>query len=249
MLCQINPHYQHALTLYGEYLKEIRNHEHLGTALIEKSFNNMAAKKAMDEYAASSDILFSDDTTILHVSGNKESIGKILNSSQGLQKVFGYSKNEVVGHSINILMPAIFAKPHTEFMERFFKTGRQIIFYMERQLFATHRNGHCFHMKILVKQFPNLIEGIQYVGMVKPITADFEYIITDMDGVIDSFTKGITGLLNLSPNIFKDKDTQINLQILAPDLIQFFTDTFQRGKIAKSKFREPGGEPLTLIVP
>lgn len=45
----------------------------------------------------------------------------------------------------------------------------------------------------------------------KPITSDFEYIITDMDGVIDSFTKGITGLLGLSPNIFKDKDSQINI--------------------------------------
>lgn len=33
-------------------------------------------------------------------------------------------------------------------------------------------------------------------------------------------------------------------------MIQFFSDTYQRGgKIAKSKFREPGGEPLTLIVP
>jgi hypothetical protein len=105
-------------------------------------------------------------------------------------------------------------------------------------------------MKILVKQFPNLIEGIQYVGMVKPILSDFEYVITDMDGVIDSFTKGITGFLGLSPNIFKDKDSQINIQILAPDLISFFSETYQRGgKIAKSKFREPGGEPLTLIVP
>ena len=99
-------------------------------------------------------------------------------------------------------------------------------------------------MKILVKQFPNLVEGIQYVGMIKPLMSDFDFIITDMDGVIDSFTKGITGLLGLSPNIFKDKDSQINLQILAPDLIQFFSDTFNRGKIAKCKYREPGGEPL-----
>ncbi len=80
-LCAINPHYQHALTLYGEYMKDIRNHEHIGTALIEKGMNNFAAKKALDEHAASSDILFSDDTTIIHVSGNKESIGKILNTS------------------------------------------------------------------------------------------------------------------------------------------------------------------------
>lgn len=85
--------------------------------------------------------------------------------------------------------------------------------------------------------------------MIKPLMSDFDFIITDMDGVIDSFTKGITGLLGLSPNIFKDKDSQINLQILAPDLIQFFSDTFNRGKIAKSKYREPGGEPLQLIVP
>lgn len=71
-----------------------------------------------------------------------------------------------------------------------------------------------------------------------------------MNGVIDSFTKGVTGLLNLSPNLFKDKESQVNLQILAPDLIQFFLETYQRGgKIAKSKYRDPGGEVLTLIVP
>ena len=81
LLCAINPHYQHALTLYGEYLKEIRNHEHLGTAYIDRGLNNMAAKKAMDENAISSDVLFSEDTCILHLSGNKESNGKILNTS------------------------------------------------------------------------------------------------------------------------------------------------------------------------
>lgn len=86
--------------------------------------------------------------------------------------------------------------------------------------------------------------------MLKPIKSDFEYFITDMDGVIDSFTKGITSLLGISPNIFKDKDSQINIQIIAPELISFFQDTINRvGRLAKSKFREPGGEPLTLIVP
>lgn len=126
----------------------------------------------MDEHAKSSDVLFSEDNSIIHVSGNKESVGKILKTSQGLSKVFGYSKTEVIGHSVNILMPALFARKHTEFLERFFKTGRQIIFYEERNLFATHRNDHCFSMKILVKQMPNLLEGIQYVGMIKPIVSE-----------------------------------------------------------------------------
>jgi len=69
-LCMINPNYQHALTLYGEYLKEIRNHEHIGTALIERGMSNFANKKTLDDHGASSDILFSDDTTVVHVSGN-----------------------------------------------------------------------------------------------------------------------------------------------------------------------------------
>jgi len=47
--------------------------------------------------------------------------------------------------------------------------------------------------------------------MIKPMTSDFDYMITDMDGVIDSFTKGVTAMLGLPPNLFKDKDSQINI--------------------------------------
>jgi hypothetical protein len=45
------------------------------------------------------------------------------------------------------------------------------------------------------------------VGMVKPITSDYEFMLTDMDGVIDSFTKGLSSLLGLTPSLFKDKDS------------------------------------------
>ena len=96
---------------------------------------------------------------------------------------------------------------------------------------------------------PSLVEGIQYVGMIKPLASDYDYVLTDMDGVIDSFSKGITNLLSLNPNLFKDKDSQINIQLLAPELIPFFLETQQKGRAAKSKFRDQGGETLTLIVP
>jgi hypothetical protein len=62
-------------------------------------------------------------------------------------------------------------------------------------------------MRVLVKQMPSLSEGIQYVGMIKPTSTDCEYMLTDMDGVIDSFSKGIVALLGIAPNLFKDKDS------------------------------------------
>lgn len=43
--------------------------------------------------------------------------------------------------------------------------------------------------------------------MIRPIASDYEYLLTDMDGVIDSFTKGVTSMLGLTPNLFKDKDS------------------------------------------
>ena len=38
---------------------------------------------------------------------------------------------------------------------------------------------------------PSLTEGVEYVGMIKPIVSENEFILTDMNGVVDSFTKGI----------------------------------------------------------
>jgi len=124
MLCKINPNYQNALNIYGEYLRDIRNHQQLGNIFLERAYNNLSGKKTTEDATKSHDIIFSNDTAIIHLSGNKESIGKILKTSTSLTRVFGYNKTEVLGHSVNILMPAIFAKKHSEFLERYFKTGR-----------------------------------------------------------------------------------------------------------------------------
>jgi hypothetical protein len=122
-LCKINPNYYQALQLYGEYLTKIRNNNKRGGELLEKAASFVTLKKSIEENVNQSDSIFSEDTCVIHVSGNKNTAGKILKTNQSLTKVFGYNKGEVLGHSVNILMPSIFAKRHSEFMEKFFKTG------------------------------------------------------------------------------------------------------------------------------
>lgn len=203
-------------------------------------------KKSFDELVKTSDILFADETVILHVSGNKDSAGKIMKCSQGLTKIFGYSKSEVTGHAINILMPSLFAKRHNEFLENFFQIGHKSVFNTERNFFGLHRNGLSFNMKMLVKQMPNLDEGIQYVGMICQTNSDYEIILTDMRGVIDSFSTGISSLLNLPISLFKE--CEVNIQILAPELINIFSSTGKTMQILE-KFQETGGQKLTFYVP
>jgi len=93
---------------------------------------------------------------------------------------------------------------------------------------------------------PSLAEGIQYVGMIRQTQADCDYILTDLKGVVDCFSSGITSLLNLPTSLFKDSD--VNIQILAPELIKIFSATDKKRTLL-SKFQEPGGQKLAFIVP
>jgi len=62
--------------------------------------------------------------------------------------------------------------------------------------------------------------------MIKPTESDFDYIITDMEGIIDNVSRNMMIMLKLNNNQqFKEKETPINIMILMPELIPFFLDT------------------------
>ena len=244
-LCDINPNYPKAQEFYGNYLIEIKNNSQLGLELTAKATTN-SNKRSLDELIKSADILFADDTVVLHVSGSKDPHpGLILKSNQGLSKVFGYTNEEVSHLSVNVLMPEIYARRHNDFLEKFFRTGYQTMFNQEKFYFALHRNQMCFHIKIVLKQIPSLREGIQYVAMIRKTQADYEYILTDMKGVINCYSKGLATIMNIDPTIFHKNE--VNIQIFAPELQKIFAA--DKKKILLDKFKEPGGQKLWLIVP
>jgi PAS domain S-box-containing protein len=94
----------------------------------DKAHNVNYNNKSIDEKVKKSDVLFTEDIAIIHISGNKESSGRILKVGQGLYKCFGMVKAEVIGHNVNIMMPSLFAEKHDDYLSHYYKTGRQIIF-------------------------------------------------------------------------------------------------------------------------
>ena len=136
-------------------------------------------KDSMEVVNKFENILFSEDTVVIHISGARDKTSKILKTNQNLTKIFGYNKTEVIGHSINILMPSLFAKRHNEFLGKFFETGHMTVFNVQRNFFGLHRNGLCFTIITLIKQMPSLLDGIQYVGMIRQQSNECDYILTD----------------------------------------------------------------------
>lgn len=98
LLCKINANYSPALTMYGEYLTFIRNNTSAGKIFFDKAEKVSFGHKAdHGEHGQSNEILFSDEAVIIHISGNKGDSGRVMKTSQGLKKVFGFDKNEVHG--------------------------------------------------------------------------------------------------------------------------------------------------------
>lgn len=80
------------------------------------------------------------------------------------------------------------------------------------------RVGHIFSVTIIVKPVPSLKNDIQYIGLVKPTGKDYDYILTDQYGRIDSISKGISAMLGLQPTFFKENE--IYIQVICPQLCE-----------------------------
>lgn len=120
LLCRINPDYPQALMIYSEYLSIVRNNQKGGKLYSDKAEKLQAfgAKGGgNDNVLTSSEILFSEEAVILHISGNKESSGKIMKTSKGLKKCFGFDRQEMNGQNVTILMTNMFANKHNAFLE------------------------------------------------------------------------------------------------------------------------------------
>ncbi len=65
----------------------------------------------------------------------------------------------------------------------------------EMQSFAMHRQGTIFQITLVVKPVPYIQNDIQYIGLIKPINRDLDFILTDEHGKIDTISAGIQTML------------------------------------------------------
>ncbi|MDR3549596.1 MAG: hypothetical protein P4M11_15230 [Candidatus Pacebacteria bacterium] len=243
-LIKINSNYRKALRNYGYYLNEIKNDEEEGREYIEKA-KSLEATGSMDEHMNDFDVMFADDTAIIVISGSKETQGKITKTNTGITNLFKYNTLEVTGHDVNILMPQIIASKHQTFLERFFKTGKEKVINKESELFAMPRSGFVISISAIMKPVPSLKDDIQYISLIRERHKEYDYILTNDQGKIDSASAWISGLLHLQPNFLKENEVYI--QLLCPELLDMMT-TVENSVCTKLEMFQ-GTHDLTFILP
>jgi PAS domain S-box-containing protein len=96
--------------------------------------------------------------------------GVIVSANPAVQRIFGYTPEELRGASLDLLMEDTNGPAHFDYVARFEETGQARVIGDGREVLARHRDGHSFPIHLAVSRFES--EGIpSYTGVITDLTA------------------------------------------------------------------------------
>ena len=99
--------------------------------------------------------------------------GIIESCNKTTEKLFGYSKDEMIGKNVKMLMPASRAKDHDGYLKSYEKTGDAKIIGIGREVVAKRKDGSEFNIHLSVAEM-KLGDKLSYLGTIMDITEQVE---------------------------------------------------------------------------
>ncbi|WP_239190842.1 ATP-binding protein, partial [Candidatus Nitrotoga sp. HW29] len=79
--------------------------------------------------------------------------GIIRSANPVVEKLFGYTRDEVIGQNVSMLMPEPHRSGHDSYMERYYQTGQAHIIGIGRELEGLHKNGERIALYLAVSEY------------------------------------------------------------------------------------------------
>lgn len=90
--------------------------------------------------------------------------GTIRSVSDSTQTLFGHERSELIGNSINCLMPLHHASRHNGYIDRYLETGEKRILGKGRNVEGLHKSGHVFPLHLSISRVQTLGETL-FIGI------------------------------------------------------------------------------------
>lgn len=95
--------------------------------------------------------------------------GLIESFNRSAQRIFGYGAEEVIGKSVNMLMPTPYREQHDGYIQHYLDTGQKKIIGIGREVVGLRKNGELFPMELAVAEV-RFGDTRLFTGMVRDIT-------------------------------------------------------------------------------
>lgn len=155
-----NKRYNQSKKEYLEFVSKIklatpflRFHNDLCKLCIPELKRQERFRQFKDTDLDKSKIIYSDKSSYLFLSLDNSSRGIILNTNKNIEKVVGYTANNLIGRLVNKMIPGDIAIHHDQFLRNYIATGKGIFVDKVQELFLIHKNGFIIPVTIFVKNF------------------------------------------------------------------------------------------------
>jgi len=111
-------------------------------------------------------------TCIIMCSGNIHTMGKVLDANTETMNMLNFTHTEIIGQSVNQIMPEIIGVNHDALMMKYFDTCVPSVIGRERPVFPMNKGGYIIPCSLMIKIYPNLDHGIRVVGFMRKVESN-----------------------------------------------------------------------------
>src|SRR5262245_47186759 len=95
--------------------------------------------------------------------------GIVQSFSSAAERLFGYSRSEVTGRNVKMLMPSPYRENHDDYMRRYLRTGERRIIGIGRLVVGERKDGSTFPMELAVGEMRSADRHF-FTGFIRDIT-------------------------------------------------------------------------------
>ena len=213
--------------LYVEYVEQINDDDLKKRDLESLRRKNDSFGDHMNNNFYS--VLFNKDTGIIIANGDKGSEGIIELSNKEIENIFRYKAFDLKGMNLSSLMPKLFAKDHSKYIEDYFKIGeKKLIDKSDFKSFGKDKNNSIIKIKLALKLFPVLNDRVYFVGLILKENID-DIILLDDKFNIQGMSLKLMKILNINnKNLFQENE--IPFYVICRKFVNFYSIFFQGKK-------------------